>query len=361
MLDLVNYAADGSVNSRFDYTYDTLGLRTTESTLDGTWTYNYDAIGELTHAVFASTNPAIANQDLTYNYDAVGNRTSTVINGVTTAYTVNKLNEYTRVGTTIYGYDADGNQTSVIDARGTTTYTYDADGHLIGESGPGGVSAFQYNSLGNLVSRTSNELRTTYLIDPEGLGNVVGEYRSGTGAGSSYVYGIGLTAVQTVSGNWLHYDFDASGSTSGITTGAGAYANSYDYLPFGGVFHQTQAVENPFTFGGQYGDMSPDADHVVTRARAYSPSTGRFNSPDPLGIDGSVQSYEYSYNNPISYTDPSGYEGYDTGDVPETASVNEKLVGNAGLLNKENADYFEVIENLQKYSEVKEACERDPG
>ena len=57
------------------------------STIDGTWTYGYDATGELTHAVFVpnSTDPdGITPQDLTYNYDAVGNRTSTVINGVTT-------------------------------------------------------------------------------------------------------------------------------------------------------------------------------------------------------------------------------------------------------------------------------------
>ena len=68
------------------------------ATLDGTWTYTYDGTGELTHAVFASTNPSVPSQDLVYNYDALGNRTSTVINGVTTAYVANNLNEYTSVG-----------------------------------------------------------------------------------------------------------------------------------------------------------------------------------------------------------------------------------------------------------------------
>ncbi len=47
------------------------------------------------------------NQDETYNYDAVGNRTSTVINGVTTVYTTNDMNEYTQVGGTTYTYDAE--------------------------------------------------------------------------------------------------------------------------------------------------------------------------------------------------------------------------------------------------------------
>ena len=45
---------------------------------------------------------------------------STIINGVTTAYTVNNMNQYTSVGGVAYTYDADGNLTS----DGTNTYTY---------------------------------------------------------------------------------------------------------------------------------------------------------------------------------------------------------------------------------------------
>jgi YD repeat-containing protein len=95
---LVHYAPDGSVNSRFDYTYDDLGRQVSAATSDGTWTYGYDATGQLTRAVFASTNPQIADQDLTYVYDAAGNRIRTVRNGVTTEYTTNNLNQYETVG-----------------------------------------------------------------------------------------------------------------------------------------------------------------------------------------------------------------------------------------------------------------------
>ena len=66
-----------------------LGLETTEDTLDGDWTYTYDADGQLIEAVFASTNPSVPSQDLAYSYDAMGNRITTVINGVTTQYTTN--------------------------------------------------------------------------------------------------------------------------------------------------------------------------------------------------------------------------------------------------------------------------------
>ena len=85
IISLVNShaQADGTVNSRFDYTYDSLGRRTEVATLDGTWSYEYDLTGQLMGAVFASTNPDIESQDLTYVYDAAGNRIQTIVNGVT--------------------------------------------------------------------------------------------------------------------------------------------------------------------------------------------------------------------------------------------------------------------------------------
>ena len=64
VLHLSNTAPGGAVNSRFDYVYNKLGEETSETTLDGTWTYTYDADGQLTHAVFASTNINIASQNL---------------------------------------------------------------------------------------------------------------------------------------------------------------------------------------------------------------------------------------------------------------------------------------------------------
>ena len=117
---IVNHAPDGSINSRFDYTYDALGQRTGMTTRDGHWTYTYDLTGQLIHAVFASTNPAIPDQDLSYEYDALGNRVRTIINGTTTNYTTNNLNQYTTVG--------------------DTTNRYDRDGNLIEETGPDGTA-----------------------------------------------------------------------------------------------------------------------------------------------------------------------------------------------------------------------------
>jgi YD repeat-containing protein len=246
-LHLVNNAPGGTVNSRFDYTYDALGRTTTMATLDGQWTYTYDAIGELTHAVFTSNNPSsVPNQDLQYVYDAAGNRVSTTTNGVTTHYVTNNLNEYTSIGGETLAYDKDGNLISQADSTGTSTFTYDALNRLVGETTSGGnTSTYQYDALGSLIAGTFNGQTTDYLVDPAGLGNVVAEYSSSGALIAHYVFGLGLTSRVDATNGQVFYDFDALGSTVGTSGGNGSYVNTYRYLPFG----ETSASEKVATAG----------------------------------------------------------------------------------------------------------------
>ena len=303
ILHLVNNAPDASINSRFDYTYNVLGQRTTMATVDGTWTYSYDATGQLIHAVFASTNVNIPNQDLVYNYDALGNRTSTVINGVTTAYTSNNLNEYTTVGGAIQAYDMNGNLIS----DGVNTYAYDVLNRLISVTTPTGTTTFTYDALGNRSSSTTNGQVTQYLNDPSGLTNVAAMF-NGTGSLiAHYTQGLGLTSRVDVNGASAYYDFDALGSTAGITGSAGTYQNHYGYLPFGETLASSETVFNPFQFVGQLGIMETGNGMALMRARVYGVSIGRFDSTDPVGISaGDIDLYKYAENDSVSKTDPSG-------------------------------------------------------
>jgi YD repeat-containing protein len=202
VLDLINNAPDGSVNSSFVYTYNALGEVVTETTLDGEWTYSYDAIGELTHAVFASTNLTVPSQDLSYAYDANGNRIETIENGVSTGYLANALNEYTSVGNETLTYDADGNLISETADGVTTNYTYDELNRLTGVSGPGENQDVTYDAFGNISTAKNNGALTTYLVDPTGLGNVVGTYSSSGKSTATYVYALGLTS-QVNSMHWV--------------------------------------------------------------------------------------------------------------------------------------------------------------
>ena len=40
--------------------------------------------------------------------------------------------------------------------------------------------------------------------------------------------------------------------------------------------------------------------------RYYDPSTGRYLTPDPIGLDGGINLYSYSFQNPVNYIDPFG-------------------------------------------------------
>ena len=162
----------------------------------------------------------------------MGNRITTVINGVTTAYTTNNMNEYTSVG---------GVELHVRCRRQPDS--------------PTGPTRIRYNSLNQLIERDRAErdddlylrrsrragrfgthpgMTTQYLIDPAGLSNVIGSYDGSGTPIANYVYGLGLT-IQAMPSGTKYYEFDALGSTVALTNASGADVNQYSYLPFGGA------------------------------------------------------------------------------------------------------------------------------
>jgi RHS repeat-associated protein len=312
VLHLINYGPGGVILSRFDYTYDDLNEPVTEATLDGTWTYTYDGAGQLIHAVFASTNPSVANQDLAYAYDAAGNRIETIANGVTTAYTTNDRNEYTTVGGTTYQYDAVGNLISETDASGTTTFSYNALSELIKVVTPTDTWVYQYNALGERVSATHNGQTITYVLDPTGMGNVIAAYDSSGHLVADYAYGIGLVSQTTPVGT-DYYQFNAIGSTVGLTNSSGGLDDSYTYDPFGSILSSDVTIGNPFQFVGARGVIADGNGLDFMRTRSYSAPIGRFASPDPVGLAGGVDLYVYADNSPLNAIDPVGQAAVSVG------------------------------------------------
>jgi RHS repeat-associated protein len=307
ILSVINYAPAGAVNSSFVYTYNNLGLCMTETTSDGTWAYTYDATGQLTHAVFTpnSSDPdRLTGQDLQYVYDAAGNRTTTVINGVTTTYTVNDRNEYTQVGATSYTYDANGNMISQTNSTGTTAYTYNVNNQLTGIAGPNGGSSFQYDPFGNPYTVTQNGQVTQYLLDVKG-GNVIGQFGDTGNVVAQYTYGLGVVSQLNSNNMPSYYDFDALGSTAGLTDASGSYVDSYGYLPFGASSAAKGTMSNPFQFVGEWGAITYGSGFDLMKRRVLDTSIGEFTSPDPLGL-GQPTLYGYVNNNPIQAIDPTG-------------------------------------------------------
>jgi RHS repeat-associated protein len=363
ILSLVNHVPGGSVNSRFDYTYDSLGNVTSMTTLDGAWTYQYDPAGHLTHAVFSSNNPGeVPNQDLQYVYDLAGNRVESIVNGVTTTYAVNDMNQATQVGSATLHYDADGNLVAQTDSSGTTTYTYDPLNRLTGVSSPTtGSAAYQYDPLGNLASITQNGQTTNYVIDPILFGNVVGEYDSTGGLIANYTYGLGLTS-RLASGQAAYYDFDRAGSTVGISGAAGTYQNLYRYLPFGETLTATGMVPNPFQFVGQFGVMRQASGLDFMRARFYSSTQGRFLSPDPLGLGGGQSNlYAYASQNPLRLIDPTGESDKDCltkQERDQLADLYFKTEKDMEDLGKRIAELYAQIQLLQPQLDLADPKQR---
>jgi RHS repeat-associated protein len=302
LLHLVNYAPDNSIQSRFDYTYDVNGNRTSMTTLEGIMNYTYDAIGQLTGVTLPN------GRMITYAYDAAGNRTTVSDNSVTTVYTANALNQYTQVGNATYTYDKDGNMISKTDTDGTTTYNYDIDSRLVKvTTTASGIWEYFYDALGNRTQVKHDSVTTNYLLDPGGLVDVAAEYDGSGNLVARYTHGLGLVARTSVSGEPAYYAFDAIGHTRQLTGETGAVLNSYDYLPFGEPLQITETVPNPFRYVGRFGVMDEGNGLEFMRARFYDNKTAHFISEDPLGItDTNSNKYLYAFNNPLIYLDPIG-------------------------------------------------------
>ena len=311
LLNLTNSLADGTLLSRYNYAYDSRGRRTAMDTLDGRWNYDYDDLGQLTHAVFASTAPDLPNQDLTYMYDALGNRIRTIENGVTTDYTANNLNQYVIVGDTHCVFDADGNLVQEIAPGRTTTYAYTDESRLVGVTTPQGTWEYVYDALGNRVATTENGLTKRYVIDPIGLGNVVGEYGSSGDLLARYDHGFGLLARSDAAGSPAYYTFDAIGNVQQSVTAEGMVANAYAYKPFGTETGKPETIPNPFQYVGEFGVVTEGDGLIFMRARFHQPKWGRFIAPEPLIVAAANRNdFSYVRNNPISQIDPLGlFEG----------------------------------------------------
>ena len=247
-----------------------------------------------------------------YAYDANGNMTKDE-NKAITAITYNHLNLPVKItfstGYKIeYLYDALGTKVKKTVTQGSTVTTTDyreefqykngvlqfihhEDGYV--NYNPGGSGFFNYayyikDHLGNIrVSFAKNP--------PTGLIRLMKE---------NHYYPFGLKHPY----NSTEYDFYYNSSTNSISIPPYAHANKYQY---NSKEWQNELSLNLYDYG----------------ARMFDPAIGRWGVVDPLAEKyQSWSPYNYVYNNPLKYTDPSGMEI--EGDI---YNLKGKHIGNDGI------------------------------
>jgi RHS repeat-associated protein len=122
---------------------------------------------------------------------------------------------------------------------------------------------------------------------------------------AEYVYlGDQLLAMIKPGEAVYYFHNDHLGTPQVLTNDSQAIAWKAVYTPFGGAVTSIATVENPFRFPGQYYD--PETGLHYNYFRYYNPQTGRYITPDPIGLEGGTNLFAYAGNNSINAIDPLG-------------------------------------------------------
>ena len=102
------------------------------------------------------------------------------------------------------------------------------------------------------------------------------------------------------------YAPDPLGSTVAMYDDTQTKTDTFDLWPYGEVRARTGTTPTPFQFGGTTGYYRDTTSRTYVRARAYTPPIGRWLPQDPLPSMRGMSSYEYAFNSPLTWIDPSG-------------------------------------------------------
>jgi RHS repeat-associated protein len=273
---------------------------TTSGLFGRTQTFEYDTggLGNLTNRSDVLTGSSVNNDVGQLKYEQVRNAG---IHAVTSAGGVN------------YSYDRYGNMTT----RGSETIVYDTFNKPTKITGAS-TTDFYYGPDHELYKEVSGS-KTIYKL----AGGVYEVIVDGTTTTQkSYVDGVifntRVLTSGTQSANDTHYlHTDHLGSVETTTNALGQFVNRMSFGVWGERQKSDWKPENPaetfLTTNGFTGHDQLDSHNLIHMGgRVYDPNLGRFLSADIIVqfpyFSQSYNRYSYTFNNPLSHTDPSGYD-----------------------------------------------------
>jgi RHS repeat-associated protein len=199
-----------------------------------------------------------------------------------------------------YGYDANGN----ITTENTWTYIYDLSNQLIRVlNNTNQVAEYTYNGAGQRIKKVTQTETRIFHYDLRG--HLIAETNQSGQMLAEYVY-LGDQLLAVIKPGELAYYFhnDHLGTPQVLTNDSQAISWKAVYTPFGEAVPSIATVENPFRFPGQYYDQETGLHYNYFRY--YNPQTGRYITPDPIGLEGGINLFSYVEGNPLKFIDPYG-------------------------------------------------------
>lgn len=360
----------GKVIEAFLYTYDKNGnivkeesataLTGTEGLAETIREYTYDANSRLTKTTITEGGQSVdvsgeeeeeetIAQVHEYEYDAVGNRTKAIIDGDTTTYTFNGLNQLVSENTVndgettthkVYTYDSNGNQTGITDSvtGDIVSMSYNEidmmDQYEKTENGEVCLTQKNtYDASGQRIKKQERWTEITPALEGEPAETETVEettnysYQGGSllattdeaGAQKSFNLltpgGNIISTARTVDGeeSWYLYNKDDQGSTTSIIGENGNAAAVYDYDEYGNVETISgEDFDNEICYTGQIYDKNTGLHYY--NARFYDSETGIFTSQDTYRGENSnpltLNLYAYCAGNPVNNIDPTGHSWF---------------------------------------------------
>ncbi|WP_414574058.1 RHS repeat-associated core domain-containing protein [Nostoc sp. CCY 9925] len=320
---IVHTNAQGQVLASVSYERKGIGEPSKITREDGSYTQlEYDEALRVKKE--SNYNPAggLLNET-NYTYDASGKRQvqSSTNNSRTFTYTPGyQLDTIQETGETEnYDYDENGRLTLIERDGKTLDLNHDAYDRLttVENETTGETTQYIYDGSGNRVKEIQGNQERRFLVAPAMGGGLESTDLITDGSGnliSNYIYGGGNSPFMRLdaNGNAVYYLTDAMGTVIGLADGSGASSGKFLYDAFGNILSQVggadSAAGGDFRFQGQW--LESESGLYYFRARDYDSATGLFLSRDPVDIIETVPEsfnpYQFVYNNPYIYSDPTG-------------------------------------------------------